>query len=201
MVDATIQPPRDADVLLASSISESLYIDSDVVTDAILRCQLREACSAAVKSRLWSERNALRLIAKFDGVLDLFLVTNNYSSEKLKVALREELSETEVESIIIKCVDRLETLLAEFESKGENIARYVKFVSIVVDSRFVDWFVRSGKMGGALSRLAVLMKGYRRALFTHQQERMKSEGSRMEKVLKHRSDPKSEGKVHFHKLK
>jgi hypothetical protein len=117
------------------------------------------------------------------------------------MTIREELSETDVESIMIQCIDRLETLLAEFDSKGEDISRYVKFVSIIVDSKFVGWFVRSGAMGGALSRLALLIKGYRRALFNHQQERMKSDGSRMEKVLKHRSDPKSEGKVHFHKLK
>jgi hypothetical protein len=148
-----------------------------------------------------SEINALRLIAKFDGIVDLYLASNNYSTERLKQAMKEALSEEALSVIMEKCTDALEGLLADIVVRGDEISRQIEFLSIVIDARFVSWFVSSGKIATPLSRLLALVKQYRRALFTNQQERLKDDGSAIHEMLANRKDPKTEGKLFFHQLK
>lgn len=199
-MDEQSKAPKDADASLASSISSGLFLESDLVTDAILRLNLFESSRAAVQCQVWSERNALRLIAKFEGLLEMFLESNTFSIDKLKNAVREDLTDEQVQSLVVQCSTSLESWFSEIDRRREIISRCVRFVSIVIDARFVGWFVKSGPMGAPLSRLTALVKRYRERLFREQQNRFKPEGSEIDKMLKSRADPKADGKIFFYQL-
>jgi hypothetical protein len=143
----------------------------------------------------------MQLVSNFENMLGIFLESNNYSADRLRQTIREDVSDEALVRIVTNCTMYLEEALPVVTEKRDEISRYIKFVSIVVDSKFVTWYVKSGSLGGPLARLTALINRYRRVLYNDQQERAKSDGSAIEAALRRRADPSVEGRLFYHQLK
>jgi hypothetical protein len=203
LADATSTPPSDADESLASSIRNGEVRINDIVVDAIVRCSMCLAGEEALKSFEISEVQAFRLISNVEGLVDAFIRYGNYSPDRLRVAIKQEGQDEALVRIINKCVEFLETTSAEWSDKTEDIIKYINFVSLVVDAKFVTWYVRSGSIGGPLARLTAIVNRYRSVLFTDQQNWMKSSESstKLEMNLQSRTEPRYDGRLFYYELK
>ena len=194
--------PAGGDESLASSVSSGKTRPIEIVVDNIIRLSLSNSALACVNSLYVSEREAVRLLSAFDSLLEPFLLQGNYSADKLRAAIRDDSSDEAVARLIERCTVFLEESVSSLSSKDAVvIEQYIRFLSVVIDSKFISWYVKSGSMGSPLARLTALMNRYRRTLFNDQQSRAKPMGSAIEEILKRRTNPKADGKVFFHQLK
>jgi hypothetical protein len=169
------------------------------MVDGIIRLLLRDSAAAALECESLSETDALRIICKFDDLLEPFLVSNNYSSDKLRQAIKEDFTDEELCRLLNRCIAILEE--CNLANDRTRIGRYVRFLSLIVDAKFIGWYVKCGTIGIPIAKLTAIINRYRRSLFNDQQLRTKSEGSQIENLLKKRADPQTNGKIFYHQLR
>lgn len=143
----------------------------------------------------------MRLICKFSDLLHPFLSTSNYSVDKLRSVIRDDCTDQEISVLLQKGTEYLDEALNGIAEKQELVLQYFRFLSIVIDAKFLNWYVKSGSMGSPLAKLMALVNRYRRALFNDQQSRSKAEGSEIEAALKKKTDPKPDGRLFIHQLR
>lgn len=170
-----------------------------MIVDGILRLSLQESALAVIQTVELSEREAVRILGKFDDLLEIFLASSNYSPERLRLAIREESTDEQ----LAKWIDRSIAVLDECVPTGDQarISRYIRFLSLIIDAKFMNWYVKCGTMGIPIAKLTAVINRYRRSLFNDQQVRAKSEGTEIERFLKNRTDPRPNGKIFYHRLK
>ncbi len=171
------------------------------MVDSIIQRSLELAANEAIFSFELSEHQAFRLVSSFESLLEPFILSQNYSADKIRAAVRECVDDSVLASIITKCADYLEEAFEKAPEVSDNVTRYVQFVSLIVDSKFLNWYVRSGTIAGPLSRLAAVVGRYRSALFNDQQTRMKSGSSELDSALRSKMPPRFDGNLFYYELK
>ena len=201
IADSNVKPPKSADQSLASSIRSGESLPTELLVSGIIRLSFSESAEAALQSVYISEREAMRLLSTFGDLLGVFLESNNFSADRLRQTLHEDMSDEALARIVTQCTVYLEECLSAVTDKREEVSRYIRFVSIIVDSKYVTWYVKSGALGGPLARLAALINRYRRSLFDDQQARAKAADSEIESTLRRKTDASTDGRIFYHQLK
>lgn len=201
MHDSTIPRAKDADSSLASSIRANEIAPTESVIERIIAHNLAESANAAIQSLQLTESLAIRLVSHFNELLDVFISNDAYATDSLRKTFRNEVNDETIGRMLTLSAVFLEGALDTFPKLDDKISKYFKFVSVVVDSKFLKLFVKSGSLGGPLSRLMALVCRYRQKLFAEHQLRMKSEGTDLDIALKRKTDPKVVGKIFYCDLK
>ena len=197
MSESNLKVPSKGDHILATAISEGEIRPTSDVVGGIIRLKLNQSAQAAITSPHISERESIHILTKFTDLIEPFLLANNYSSDRLRQVIREEIAEEALLSIIDHCTLMLENALSSLLDKRSEMLKYVRFVAILIDSKFVQWYVKSS---WDLQRLTKVVNQYRQALFKDQQLRAKSDGSQIADLIRQKTDPKFNGKVFIHHL-
>ena len=157
-----------------------------------------EAALASVESCGISVRESIRLLSRFDNLFDAFLGGNSYSVSRLRECIRCDVCDDELFLILDKCTLVLED---SFDDLLE-MERYIEFVSLIIDARFLTWYVKGEgvEIGSRISRLTAIISRYRRALFSHEQGEIKSHKSSMFQLLSKKIEPRYNGRVFFHEI-
>ena len=174
---------------------------TEIVIEGIIANNLGESANAAIQSLQITEPLAMRLVSHFSELLDVFITNDAYATDSLRKTVRNDVNDESLGRMLTLCAVFLEGALDTFPKLDDKISKYFKFVSVVVDSKFLNLFVKSGSLGGPLSRLSALVGRYRQKLFAEHQLRMKSEGTDLDIALKRKTDPKVEGKIFYCDLK
>jgi hypothetical protein len=175
-------------------------VDANVV-ESIIRLRLEDSADAAMNSLQITEALALKLVSHFDDLVHTFILLDNYSAEPLRRCIRSDVSDEVLGKILAKCAVFLEESQPNMSHYEEEISKYLKFVSLVIDSKFLSWHVNSGSVGASLARLSAAVDQYRRVIVAGQLGKMKSEGSQIASLLKKKTDPQSNGKIFYCDLK
>ncbi len=146
--------PNDGDRFISSAISEGSIIVCDKLVSNLVRLSLRQSASAAFSSPVLSERSAVKLIATFPELLSVFLAAGNYSPDKLREAIREEMSEEQI-AIVIESVTRyLEDNIPKISENSVEISKYINFIQTIFDSKFINWYVKpSSNVNNLMNKL------------------------------------------------
>lgn len=177
---------------------------TSVVVDTILRLKLKAAIRAALLAASINTMDALRLLVKNPEYLSEFLLADNYCASSLRRALStDELPEDDILALFDQSIEFLEQSLATLENNLDETDRYVRFLSLLADGKFMKWFLSMNTSvgpGQRVARLAAIINRYRRALVNRQQERVKSGNSCVGRVLNRHVDPQYNGQVFHHSL-
>ena len=192
--------PVDADVSLAASIRSKEVMVSDPLLESIIGRSLEQSATELLASSELTERQTFRLVSHFDALLKPFIIASNYSPEKLRTVIRQESDDATLIRMITACVDYLEDS-CDPSADPVEVRKYVQFVSLVVDSKFVNWYVRSGPIAGPLTRLAAVVNRFRQSLFLDQQDRMKLGCSELDSMLQAKAPPRFDGNLFYYELK
>ena len=202
LTDVSASVPADADISLALSIRRRELSITEQLLDAIVRHSLTKSGVAALKSFEISEAQCLRLISSLDELIDPFIRQGSYSADKLRSAIKQECSDEALARVFTKCAEFLESSSASWSADVEGLMKYLSFVSLAVDAKFVNWYVRSGAIAVPLAKLAAIVSRCRNALFKEQQAWIKMEsGKNLEATLVQRTAPRKDGKLFYYELK
>ena len=150
---------------------------------------------ASIGSLCITESDSIRLLGHFEDLLPVFLSTGHYNPEKLRHCVRNEMSEESVFNLIDKC-----TLYLEQSIDVSELERYIDFVSLIIDARFMSWFVKGDGAGSHITRLTAVVSRYRRQLFLEQQKQIKGSDSEIFSFLSNKIEPKYDGRLFYHQL-
>ncbi len=173
---------------------------SGSLLDSIVTRSLQQSALEVLASSDLTEQQAFKLVSHFDSLLKPFISSSNYGSDKLRAVIRQEANDETLVRMITACVDYLEEN-CDPSADPEVVSKYVQFVSLVIDSKFVNWYVRSGPIAGPLSRLAAIVNRYRQSLFADQQNRMKSGCGELDSSLQAKAPPRYDGNLFYYELK
>lgn len=173
---------------------------SDTLLDSIAQRSLDQSAMEALSSADLTEQQSFKLVSNFGSLLNLFITLGNYSPDKLRSVIRQEADDETLVGMITACVDFLEEN-CEPTADATVVSKYVQYVSLIVDAKFVNWYVRSGPIAGPLSRLAAVVNRYRQALFANQQDRMKSGCGELDSALQAKAPPRFDGNLFYYELK
>jgi translation initiation factor 2B subunit (eIF-2B alpha/beta/delta family) len=171
--------------------------------ECIIRADLHGAAHVAIGMVNISEREAVRLVSKYPTLIETYLNTNNYSPNKLRDAVRGSLSDEQVLGLIDACISILEESLESVDNKRDELIQYIRFVSALVDAKFIQWYVKAsgGSITGTrITRLAAIINKYRRTLYTDQHARIKAGLQSTDLLIKNNREPRHDGRVFFHHL-
>lgn len=195
--------PKKGDQKLAASISSGDSDPSSTLVSDLIKLNLTESALAAIGSYRICEADSIRLLSHFDNLIEPFLRANSYTVDKLVGAVRSSATDEDLLRIIEKCTLHLEESLASVGENGDELEKYVRFVSVIIDARFMSWFVKSDgvDVGSRITRLTAVINRYRRALFVDQQQRLKGRNSDTFQMLSKKVEPKYDGRLFYHELK
>jgi len=168
-------------------------------------CQhsLQGAARAAIEVVSIGEREAMKLLSKFPSLIESYLNSNSYSVSNLREAVRESMSDEEVLALIDTCIITLEESLDSVGTKRPELVNYIRFLSTLVDAKFVQWYVKAsgGSVTGTrIARLAAITNKFRRTLYTEQHERIKTGLESTSRLIKDNREPQHDGRVFIHHI-
>ena len=184
----------------------TLSISTDVV-QCIVDRDLTQAASVAIQSAIITEKDSLKLLVKFGDLIDTFLRRDDLSSIKIKEAVRETLSDIEALELLDRLILILEQSLESWDHQSQvYLVRCVQVTSMIIDGKFISWYVKSSggsPTGFRVARLAAVVSKYRKLLHQDQHSWIRSggeEGAKAEALVKSNQQPKHDGRIFFHSL-
>ncbi len=204
MYEQSSKPTRGCDDALATAVSNGEVGVTSVVVDTLLRLQLSNSVRSALVSASISGVDALRLLVKNPQHLSSFLLANNYCSVSVRNALSGDvIPDEDILVLFDHCIAYLEESLGSVENHLEEADRYIRFLSLLTDGKFMKWFLSMSSSAGPgqrIARLAAIINRYRRTLVQRQIQRVKSGKSCVGRLLEQNVSPQYNGEVFHHTL-
>ena len=173
----------------------------------IIDRELDVAAGQAIQTSTLSEKGALKLLVKFNDLIDSFLSRDDFSSVKVREAVRDSLSDLDALAIIDRLIVILEQSLESWDQQSQGyLVRCIRVTSLIIDGKFINWYVKSSggsPTGFRIARLAAVVSKYRKLLYQDQHNWIKSggeEGAKAEELVKSNQQPKHDGRIFFHSL-
>lgn len=199
--------PKDADNRLATALRNHNIEPITAVVDSIVERNLRSSAEEAIMSPVISERDGLNLLMKFNDLIDTFLSRDDFDPVKIKDAVKDTVSDNDALAILDLLIQRLESSLEDIDNQSQtHLIRCMRLVSMIIDGKFISWYVKStggSQTGTRLARLTAVVSKYRKLVIQDQQQCIRKggeEGEKTETLIRSNQQPKHDGRIFFHSL-
>ena len=204
--DAKAKAPKDADHKLATGLREGVLEPTPEVINCMIERNLSQAAAEAMQLPALSAKSCIYLLSKFEDLLESFILRDDFTSDQVRDALKTTLSDMSALALLDRCIQVLEQSLEDWRQSRDHLHRYLRAVGMIIDAKFLNWYVKSSggsPTGTRIARLAAVVSKYRKVLYQDQHSFIKcggEEGVKTESLIRSNQQPIHDGRVFFHSL-